>query len=419
VKNTAWPSLTTVCICLAWLSLSVHPLAKYLSRSVAAVAIAFGLLTIVTAMQWLERRNRRTHQISLAWLALLFLALTTAFAVLYPISLKHTLNSGSDREDALRLELTAVRHHQYPYAQRTFLGNPLTPLPGAMLFAAPFFLIGHIAWQNFLWLALFFLFTLRFFRNRLTALFYLALFLLFTPANLGDLTSGGDYLTNFFYIAIAIALFAASINLPIYASVAAALFLGIALSSRIIYVAALVPLLALMLRRASITRTAVMFATVLVSFSIMTLPIFAPHPLAHLLQQLQQADSKMRYIPAIFHPQLVLPVLAVLTGSIAFLIRMDMQRLFLIFSASAFVMIAPFVAATAIHAGRPTYELSYLAASVLAFGLWAFSRYERSLEAIAEAADMQAPMARTTLATLSSTVSRSVRHSSSGVSGAS
>ena len=92
------------------------------------------------------------------------LALTAAFAVLYPISLKHTLNVGSDREDALRIELNAVRHHQYPYGTHTFLGNPPTPLPGAMLLAALFFTIGHIAWQNFLWLALFFLFAVHFFR---------------------------------------------------------------------------------------------------------------------------------------------------------------------------------------------------------------------------------------------------------------
>ena len=34
-------------------------------------------------------------QISAGWLLLLFLILTAAFAVLYPISLKHTLNGGS------------------------------------------------------------------------------------------------------------------------------------------------------------------------------------------------------------------------------------------------------------------------------------------------------------------------------------
>jgi hypothetical protein len=99
-------------------------------------------------MSCLIRLNLRPRQIGTVWLLLLFLALTTAFAILYPISLRHPLNIGSDREDALRIELDAVRDHQYPYDAHTFLGNPPTPLPGAMLLAAPFFALGHIAWQK-------------------------------------------------------------------------------------------------------------------------------------------------------------------------------------------------------------------------------------------------------------------------------
>src|ERR1700757_4608186 len=185
-------------ICVAWALTSAAPILKYLSPAKAIAALALGLLSIVVGMSCLIRLNRRPSQIAIGWFLLLFLALKTAFAILYPISLKHTLNIGSDREDALRVELLAVHHHQYPYDARTFLGNPPTPLPGAMLLAAPFFALGHIAWQNFLWLALFFFFAVRFFRHRATALFYLAVFLLFAPAHLSDFTSGGDYLTNFF-----------------------------------------------------------------------------------------------------------------------------------------------------------------------------------------------------------------------------
>ena len=83
-----------------------------------------------------------------------------------------------------------------------------------MLLAAPFFAVQHIAWQNILWLALFFVFTIRFFRYRATALLFLALFLLFAPANLYDFVSGGDYQTNFFYVAIAVALLAQLASTP-------------------------------------------------------------------------------------------------------------------------------------------------------------------------------------------------------------
>jgi hypothetical protein len=281
-------------LCAAWMLTSAAPLWKYLSPTKAAAATALGCVGIVVAMLWLNRTNRRRLQIGLGWFLFLFILLTAAFAVLYPISLKHTLNRGSDREDALRIELDAVHHHQYPYATRTFLGNPPTPLPGAMLLATPFFAIGHIAWQNFLWLALFFVFTLRFFRYRATALLFLALFLLFAPAHLSDFTSGGDYLTNFFYIAIAVALFCSSLTTSIYASIPAALFLGVTLSSRIIYALVLIPLLALTSQRTSRIRTAALFILILLAACAVTLPIFVPHPFPKLLEQLQQNAIKLR-----------------------------------------------------------------------------------------------------------------------------
>src|ERR1700678_157384 len=182
MNHSARRLLLILSVCLIWLLISWAPLWKYLSHSKASAAMMLGLVAIALGMYWLDRLNRRERQISIGWFVLLFLVLTAAFAVLYPISLRHTLNIGSDREDALRIELNAVRHHQYPYDTRTFLGNPPTPLPGAMLLAAPFFALGHIAWQNFLWLALFFSFTIYFFRYRATALFFLAVFLLLAPA---------------------------------------------------------------------------------------------------------------------------------------------------------------------------------------------------------------------------------------------
>ena len=155
-----------------------------------------------------------------------------------------------------------------------------------MLLTAPFFALGYIAWQNFLWLALFFVFTIRFFRNRATALFFLAVFLLLAPPNLSDFTSGGDYLTNFFYLAIAVALFIRSLLRAFYACIPAALFLGVTLSSRIIYAVILIPLLALTLQRTSRSRTIALFIIVLIAAAAVTLPIFSPHPFTHLLQQL-------------------------------------------------------------------------------------------------------------------------------------
>jgi len=364
-------------VCGAWALISWAPLYKYLSHGKATAAMLLGILFIAIGMGSLERLNRQQRQIGIGWLLLLFLLFTAAFAVLYPISLKHTLNAGSDREDALRIELDAIHRHQYPYDARTFLGNPPTPLPGAMLLAAPFFALGHIAWQNFLWMALFFVFTIRFFQHRVTALFFLTVFLLLEPANLADFTSGGDYLTNFFYLAIAAALFVRSLDRPSQVRIPAALFLGVTLSSRILYAVILIPLLALTLQRTSRSRAIALFTIVFTAAAAVTFPVFAPHAFTHLLQQLDQNAPKLRYIPTALHPTWTLPLLAVIVACTTFFIPMNFPRLLLTFSISSFVMLAPFVVTFALHSEKLRYNFSYLSVCTLSFSLWALSRYER------------------------------------------
>jgi hypothetical protein len=370
----------TLGVCIAWALCSLAPIWKYLSYPKAAIATLVSLLSIALGMYWLDRLNRRSRQISLAWFLLLYIIFTTAFVVLYPISLKHTLNHGSDREDALRIELTAVRHHQYPYDARTFLGNPPTPLPGAMLLAAPFFEAGHIAWQNLLWLALFFWFTVRFFRHRATALLFLTVLLLFAPSNFSDFISGGDYLTNFFYVAIAVSCFVQSLSRPLHICILAAIFFGLTLSSRGIYVVILIPVFVLTLQRVTRTKAAILFGIILATTAAVTIPIFMPHPLANLLRQLSQSPDKLRYIPGVLHPQWNLPLLGLAVTCISFLLRMDLRRVFFVFSLSSFSMLAPPIAALAIHMGKLPYECSYLSISTLSFCFWALSKYERTLE---------------------------------------
>jgi hypothetical protein len=364
-------------VCAAWALISWAPIFKYLHHGVATVAMLLGILFLVAGMVWLDRMNQRQTRIHAGWFVALFLAFVVAFAVLYPLSLKHTLNAGSDREDALHISLSAVQHQEYPYDARTFLGNPPTPLPGALLLAAPFYALGHIAWQNFIWLALFFIFTFRFFRYRATALYFLLVFLLLAPANLSDLTSGGDYLTNFFYVAIAVALFTRTLGRRWHVCIPAALFLGVTLSSRIVYAVLMIPLLALALQRTSRTRAIGLFAVVLGAAAAVTLPVFAPNAGTHLLRQLNQNAGKLRFIPGALHASWSLPLLAVILVCASFFVRMTFSRVLLAFSVASFVMLAPFVVTFALHSERLRYNFSYLGVCTLSFCLWALSRYER------------------------------------------
>ena len=362
----------------SWAVLSVQPLLKYLSRPRALAALVFGLASILLAMLFPDPFHFRQRRLHAGWFLALFLVIGQIFTLLYPIQLRHISHRGSDREDALRIELDAVVHHQYPYDARTFLDNPPTPLPGAMLLAAPFYAIHHIAWQNLLWLALFFIFTARFFRYRATALFFLATFLLFAPANLSDFVTGGDYLINFCYVAIAAVLFVHALSRPLPAAVFAAIFLGVTLSSRILYPLVLIPLLAYALQRVSIPRAriAALFAIVLLAAAAVTLPIFLPHPFPRLFAVLDQSSSKIYSLPDALHARILLPLLALLIAATAFFVRMDLPRLFLIFAAACLVLLAPPLISLALHAA---YFYAYLAVCSLAFSLWALARYETTL----------------------------------------
>lgn len=368
--------LLTAGICASWAAISVAPILKYFSHTLAGVSIVLGIISIAIGVRWLEWHNRSRPQISSLWLGAVFVLLAAAFIILYPISLKHVLNIGSDREDALRIELTAIRNHEYPYAARTFLGNPPTPLPGSMLLAAPFWWIGHIAWQNFFWLFLFILFLLQFFHYRATGALFVTVFVLLSPGTLSDFTSGGDYLTNYYYVAIALVLFVASLERPFLIRILAALFLGLTLSSRIIYWFALIPLMALALQRTSRSRSWVMFITTLGAAAAITLPVFGSHPFQGLMQQLSQNAVKLRYIPSILHAELTLPLLAVSICCASFFIRMNLPRLFLILSSANLIVLAPFVATFALHSAKLGYSFFYLSVCSLSFSLWALTQFE-------------------------------------------
>ena len=61
--------------------------------------------------------------------ALLLLAL---FVVVYPRVNTTTPGRGSDRDEALNLAATELLDGRYAYYPATYLGNPISPLPGAI-----------------------------------------------------------------------------------------------------------------------------------------------------------------------------------------------------------------------------------------------------------------------------------------------
>lgn len=78
--------------------------------------------------------------------------LVVVFVIGYPLAHSGVLGVGSDRADALNVALNRLSEGRYPYAATTYLGNQISPLPGALLIAAPVWLVmGDAAWQNVIW----------------------------------------------------------------------------------------------------------------------------------------------------------------------------------------------------------------------------------------------------------------------------
>ncbi|GAA4796663.1 hypothetical protein GCM10023200_35960 [Actinomycetospora chlora] len=87
-----------------------------------------------------------------AAVAVVATALVALFVLGVPEAYAHALGVGSDRADALDVAVTRLADGRYPYEGLTYLGNPITPLPGALLLAAPAVLLtGAAAWQNVVW----------------------------------------------------------------------------------------------------------------------------------------------------------------------------------------------------------------------------------------------------------------------------
>ena len=112
--------------------------------AVACGVVIVGVLPVAT-----RAVSRGPAWVLPALLAVVVAVLVALFVLGFPAAYGHAMGVGSDRSDALDVALARLADGRYPYEGVTYLGNPITPLPGALLMAAPFaWLTGDAAWQN-------------------------------------------------------------------------------------------------------------------------------------------------------------------------------------------------------------------------------------------------------------------------------
>jgi hypothetical protein len=276
LSRRVWPA---VALGLALALPSLGTVEKYLGTAVAVVYLAAMLVVAPVAERFaLPLFLRLVGERGARWLAVAtYVGLVVAFVVVYPIADSEMMGSGSDRDDASNLATNRLLDGEYPYAEKTYLGNPVSQLPGALVLAAPFVVLGTSAWQNFLWIPVFFVALARHLGSARLALFASWIVLAVSPGVLRELLTGGDLIANGIYVAVPMLVL---LRVPPgrWLGLAVAVFLGVALSSRANYVYALPLLFAALAQlqgwREAILRTGIVSAALVA----ITLPFYAYDP---------------------------------------------------------------------------------------------------------------------------------------------
>lgn len=246
------------------------------------VAAACGLLWLGqrVAFPWVMARMPSRWAAGL--LVAGFGAMATLFLVLYPIANSGVVGGGSDGDDALDVAAAALMQGQYPYYPRTYLGNPISPLPGSVLLAAPFVaILGGSAFQNLLWLVLFFITVCVALRSAGQALLLLWVMLLLSPALLHALAIGSDYIANGVFVLLFswwLLAWTAQPGRRWAVALLLAALLGVALASRAQFVLLLPLIFSALGQRVGWRPAAGLLAAAVVALAAVTLPFLLYDP---------------------------------------------------------------------------------------------------------------------------------------------
>jgi hypothetical protein len=327
---------------------------------VVGLALWFGISNLARLSHHLS--ERAASLLAVAALA----AIMIAFVLMYPRVNTHLAGQGSDADDALNMATAKLLHGDFPYDELTYLDNPISPMPGALVLAAPFVLIGNSAYQNFFWLFVFFVLLRAYSHDSRVALFWCIAILVLSPVVMNQIVAGGDYLANSIYVLVFLLLMVDSDRwqFPRWTTYAFAVLFGISLSSRANFLL-LVPLLfaTLIRRRGWVQALTLMLISVGV-FAAITLPFYLHDP-AHFSPLQVQHFKLVRFEYTLAHAGLLIPaaagVLAVVLA-ICFSARSTARLL----AAAAMVEALPLLSAECLRIIQlHRWDLAYLSYGVI------------------------------------------------------
>lgn len=270
-----------------WFALAFPAVAMFrkVGELEAVTYLVFSFIGILGLLFFLRISQKN---VSVLWLLRVFAVLSTLAVVvgvfvIHPMVDYEGFNAGgihigaSDTDNAIDVGLTALLNGKYPYYETTFLGNPLTPLPGTFILALPFYLLGNSSVQNLFWIGVFlFVFSSRVEGKGVVST--LLLMLVFgAPCIVYRVITGGDYFTN--NIVVMMAMLSVLLLKPrtvwIYI---VALFAGVTFATRPNFLF-LIPMLFLFLVRKQSFKHAIFVHTLLIIvFLTLVIPFFVYDP---------------------------------------------------------------------------------------------------------------------------------------------
>ena len=365
-----------LCLVIIWGLLSSGQAIKLLGAwKGVALCILFPILSAGVLLV-LESRPEWGGSLSVAAaLAVCWLLAAAAYFVLHPMSQRHVFGPGSDRENAVQVASHAFFSGHFPYRQLTFLHHPITPMPGALLLASPFYLIGQVGLQNLLWLAIFLYWIYRFIGRSWIEVWYVYVFVLVSPCIMQDFVTGGEFFTNFIYVIVILTLVLCSLKKGQggWGIWVWPLLLGIALASRPIYSLVYPCLVAYALQSSNRWIAVRTVALTLIAQLCVILPVYFRDP-AHFMP-FRAGSNAYSLLPVWLHPAVFTFAAGLLIASTGFFVRLNLRRALLILGCALTLVTLPFFVVDRIVNPDlfPLINLIYLSPGLLLIGIWLLS----------------------------------------------
>lgn len=280
-----------------------------------------GTLIVFTADRFLlpEFKNKVSERTANILAVVTFASIIALTLVVYPIANTGQFGSGSDADDALIVAVGELLRGNYPYTPNTYLGNPISPMPGTVFLAIPFVIIGAIHLQNILWLAVLFLVFRHYEKSSVSALGLIWAMIAFSPTLLQNMVTGADYVSNSIYVLALMWILMRTLSdgAEAWKSVIAAILLGVALSSRSTFML-IMPLFLSLLVQTSGWKQAVKYLSIAgVAFLAVTLPFWLHDPAG--FAPLRVQSEKLKSI------ENILPFAGIIVPGIAGLIAVTLS----------------------------------------------------------------------------------------------